>query len=158
MNSKHQARPVALWVARIAIGWVVVAPQLAAGDGRLFDSNTVVIGSDGQSAVMVQSDAAIVIFERTLDLPASGGFFKRAQVWARRQDLRITSLNQQGLVFLGNERVGVFPVPGGDVGEVLFRFSEHGHTLLITKAADLPADPATEAAAGTVIDVQITRP
>ena len=157
-NSRSAARVLGL----LAVAAVATSLPLSAAagdrDNRLFDTHTVVVGDDGRSSVMIQSDAEITIFQRTLDLPATGGFFKRANVWADRQDFRITSLNQQGLVFLGNERVGTFPIPGGEVGDVLFQFTEHGHTLRIVKAGDLPPPDAPDAVAGTVVDVKITRP
>lgn len=153
--SRHAASVVGLWAV---FAMVSSQPLRASAEGRLFDSHTVVIGNDGRSTVMVQGDAAIAVFQRTFELPATGGFFKRAKVWAKYQDLRITSLNQQGLVFLGNERVGDFPIPGGEIGDVLFRFSEHGHTLWIVKAADLPPPDSPDARGGSIVDVKITRP
>ncbi|NLB64853.1 MAG: hypothetical protein GX803_00055 [Lentisphaerae bacterium] len=147
-------------------GWVcgLLAVCLAAGwpapgraEGLTFKDNVVVMGSDGQSALMVQSDDAVVVFSREIELPASGGFFKRARVWADRDDLRITSLNGEGLVFLGNERVGTFELPGGEVGGMLFKFSEHGHTLRLVKTGELaPAEDG--GAAGCKLEATISRP
>lgn len=143
------------------LGFLALAaavPLRVSAEGPSFKDNVVVIGSDGQSTLVVQSNAEIVVFRREIDLPATGGFFRRAKVWADRGDLRITSLNGEGLVFLGNERVGTFPIPGAETGNVLFQFSEHGHTLQVVKTGDLPPPEGAGAAAGARLDVRITRP
>jgi hypothetical protein len=165
MNASERLAPraaacavVGLWMACGAV--LAADPQSVVVQGRTFADNVVIMGDDGQSSVMVQGDSAIVVFRRELELPASGGFFKRPKVWADRQDLRITTLDGQALVFLGNERVGTFGLPGGEAGAELFRFTEHGHTLRVTKIGTLSVDGAEETGekAGIAADVVITRP
>jgi len=73
-NSRSAARVLGL-LAVAAVATSLPLPAAAGDrDNRLFDTHTVVVGDDGRSSVMIQSDAEIAIFQRTLDLPARAAF------------------------------------------------------------------------------------
>ena len=157
------SKPRGAWLGRaggaaVVACWLAVPVLCGAADGRDVADNVVIFGDDGRSALVSQSDDAIEVFSRKIDLPASGGGFHREKVWADRQTFRLTSLNGKGLVFLGNERVGDFEIAGHADGDELFRFSEHGHTLRLMQVSRLSAADGGEDAGGIVVDARVTRP
>ena len=72
--------------------------RAAAGDrdNRLFDTHTVVVGDDGRSSVMIQSDAEIAIFQRT-GLAGHGRLFQARQRVGRPAGLPNHELESAGL-------------------------------------------------------------
>lgn len=135
------------------VGCLLLAACVALAD------NVVLVGDDGQSMLVAGDSAPVCLFQNRIDMPMTGGFFTRAKIWADRQNLRITSLNEQGLVFLGNQRVATLKLATAKPGDVLLRYSEQGFTLHI-KALEIQAPDSVNTNRKTVVrlDVQITRP
>lgn len=123
------------------------------------DQHLLATDDAGRSLSVVQSDKPIVVFQQQVDLAITGGFFRRPQAWADQQNLRITSLNGQAFVFLGNERAATIDLAQAKPDDMLLRFTEKGFTLQI-KALGQPTVPPSDAnqPAGVRLDIQITRP
>jgi hypothetical protein len=93
--------------------------------------NIVVVGEDGSSVLVTGGVEPVVMFRHTVEMPFSGGFFNRPEVWANRQDLRLTSYKGNCLVFLGDKRVATIPMKDKLPGDTLLRYQEHGFTLML---------------------------
>jgi hypothetical protein len=120
--------------------------------------NSVVVGDDGKSALVISGAEPVVMFHRTLSVPMSGGAFRRPQVWAGQQELRITTLDGSCLVFLGKLRVGTVPFGVRKAGEALFCYRENGFTLKITVLDIIGGDEESARNRVAKLDVVITRP
>ncbi len=120
--------------------------------------NMVVVGDNGRSTLVVSGDESVVLFRHTLELPDSGGSFRRLRVWTDRQELRITTFNGQCLVFLGKKRVGTAKFVGRKAGDILFRYQELGSTLTIIVLEPPDEHGENEGARVVKLEALITRP